>query len=332
MSSLGIISNPHSKSNKKHPDNMSQLAYILGKSGTMEITKTLGDLDQACERFCREDVDIVAINGGDGTISRTLTSLIKSYQKHQKSLPKIALLGGGTINVLVKNIGLTSSPRLNLLRLCERYSEPESSFEEVRIQSLNVDGHYGFLYADGICYDFLKEFYKGKKSPFLSLLLLLKLVGSVLVWGKLAQSIIRFQRRKIQISPGEEEVKKSLIAVMAATIPKIPFGIRLFPLMELAESDQTGTQRRPKDLFEVSFFFSEPRTAAFRIPAMLSVTEWVHQNDKRRLVADSLLLSLESDDQPSNLQYEYSLDGELFEAPRPNIEISLGPEIVFVRY
>ena len=97
MSGIGIITNPHSKQNKRNPSRSQLLSYILGKQGQMEVTQSLDDLAQVAEKFKKNEIEILAINGGDGTISQTLTAFHKVYG--DTKLPKIAILPGGTMNV-----------------------------------------------------------------------------------------------------------------------------------------------------------------------------------------------------------------------------------------
>src|SRR5438128_2499711 len=102
MSGIGIITNPHAKLNKRNPSRTALLGYILGQQGQLEVTNSLEDLSRVACEFRDQRIGILAINGGDGTISRTLTAFIHEYDG--LPLPKVVLLRGGTINVLAKNL------------------------------------------------------------------------------------------------------------------------------------------------------------------------------------------------------------------------------------
>src|SRR4051812_22856783 len=119
MSGIGIITNPHSKLNKRNPARMSLLGYILGAKGQLEVTNTLEDLGRVARDFKEKGVTILAINGGDGTICRTLTAFIKEYGETGTPLPQVALLRGGTINVLANNLRIKGSPEQVLYRLVD---------------------------------------------------------------------------------------------------------------------------------------------------------------------------------------------------------------------
>src|SRR5687768_275022 len=108
MSGIGIITNPHSKLNKRNPRRAELLGYIVGERGQLEITNTLADLERVAHEFREKKIHTLAISGGDGTICRTLTALIHAYG--EVPLPRVALLRGGTINVLANNLGIKGAP------------------------------------------------------------------------------------------------------------------------------------------------------------------------------------------------------------------------------
>ena len=68
MSGIGIISNPKSKQNRKHPEKMHNLAYLVGPKGEAKETRTFDDLYRVVEDFHRAKIDIIGINGGDGSL------------------------------------------------------------------------------------------------------------------------------------------------------------------------------------------------------------------------------------------------------------------------
>ena len=59
-------------------------------------------LKRVAADFRQSKIEILAINGGDGTISKTLTAFINEYG--DEPLPKIAILKGGTINVVERTL------------------------------------------------------------------------------------------------------------------------------------------------------------------------------------------------------------------------------------
>ena len=109
--------------------------------------------------FKEHGIKILAINGGDGTISQTLTAFIKAYDG--APLPKIAILRGGTINVLAENLGIKGSPEQVLYRLIERHSINNLTVTR-KISTICIEGQHGFLFGNGTTAGFLELFTKIK--------------------------------------------------------------------------------------------------------------------------------------------------------------------------
>ena len=61
MAGIGIISNPHSKTNKGNSSRQDVFSYLLGQRGKAVSTKNLLELKQAAINFRTQDIDILAI-------------------------------------------------------------------------------------------------------------------------------------------------------------------------------------------------------------------------------------------------------------------------------
>ena len=104
MSGIGIISNPKSKQNRKHPERMRNLAYLVGTKGEAKETRSFDDLYRVVEDFHRAQIDIIGINGGDGSLHVVVTAFAKVYK--DAPLPKFAILRGGTLNTIAAGLGI----------------------------------------------------------------------------------------------------------------------------------------------------------------------------------------------------------------------------------
>lgn len=103
---MGIISNPTSGSNqKKFPaicrfvDQQLHLPHCIATNAEEVLT--------ALEDLARRDVNLVAINAGDGTVQAALTALF--HHRPFKTLPLLALLCGGTTNMTARDLGFHGS-------------------------------------------------------------------------------------------------------------------------------------------------------------------------------------------------------------------------------
>ena len=102
MAGIGLINNPNSRRNRRYPDKMWRLRDALGGIGYSVVTESIPALKATLSEFKADAIDILVVNGGDGTVHATLTELIHIYGS--KPLPKIALLGGGTMNIVANAV------------------------------------------------------------------------------------------------------------------------------------------------------------------------------------------------------------------------------------
>ena len=111
---MAIISNPASGSNKR---NFSRICrYVDDQQNlTHKIVTNAEDVARALEDLARQDVNLIVVNGGDGTIHAALTTLF--HQRPYQTLPLLALLRGGTTNMTPKDLGLKGSRVQSLERI-----------------------------------------------------------------------------------------------------------------------------------------------------------------------------------------------------------------------
>jgi len=311
MAGIGIITNPYSKLNKRNPVRPLLLGYILGEQGQLEVTESLDALQQVAERFRDSDIKVLAINGGDGTVARTLTAFIRAYG--DQPLPKIALLRGGTMNVLASNLGVRGSPESLLYRYLEAHSA-STPLKLVGVQTLEVEGNYGFLFADGVAYAVLEEFYQNKTGPVGAALLVLRLCVSALQKGPLFRRLILSQKLELAPRPNDT-IELESCAVMASTIEKMPLGPRLFPLA-----------RKQPGRFQFFAVKSKPEELIWHLPAIMLKNGEGSSPGKISYCCEELAITSDLYDK----KYMYSLDGELFTAASNSITVRLGPKIEFV--
>ena len=72
MAGIGVILNPHSRSNRNNPDRVKRFGFIVGDKGSCHETKTLDDVKKLAHEFRDREIEILGISGGDGTLHKTL--------------------------------------------------------------------------------------------------------------------------------------------------------------------------------------------------------------------------------------------------------------------
>lgn len=306
MSGIGIIANPHSKLNKRNPWRKNLLSYIVGEQGQLEVTDSLEELSKVANDFHQKNIEILGINGGDGTISQTLTAIIREYG--EKPLPRIAILKGGTMNMLAANLGIRGAPEQVLYRLVENYSR-EAKLPTTRMSTLKINDHYGFLFGNGVASNFLNLFYQNKSGPLGVCLLIAKIFVSRFSKKLLYHQI--FQTVPTSIATDESEASDLMCsAVFCATVQKMPMGLKMFPLAK-------------NHKLQVSAFHGHVDKQVWQLPKAIIKSANKEYPGRKILTGTEARIV-----RPS--PYSYTLDGELFECDSQELRIELGPQIDFI--
>lgn len=230
MPGIGIVTNPHSRLNRRHPERMRRLGYMLGRDDTYELTNRIEDVADVAREFKESNIDILGLNGGDGTNHVTLTTFIDVYDGDP--LPKIALLRGGTMNTVSNGIGIEGKPPRLLANLVEKYYTGQP-FETTERDILKVTDHsgtrYGFIFGNGIVANFLELYYgTGNPSPTTAAALLAKGMATLPVGGgEITDKLFRPFRARIEMD-AEAWPQRDYTAVLASTVEQIGLGFRPF--------------------------------------------------------------------------------------------------------
>lgn len=306
MIRVGIVSAPLASQNKKQPKLSVDLEKLVARRGLLFVTQTADELDSALLEFSRCGVQVIAVNGGDGTISRVLTGALRFWPADK--VPDIIPLRGGNFNVLANNLGVHGSPRRLLERLLVSLDGPV--LRRVARRTLVVGGHCGFQFANGSVGRFLEYFYRKKGSPLESLKALAGLWRTKRDPGSDYWRLAKSERTVIETG-GCVKYDKPSLSVVCSTLERMAYGQRMFR--------QTGSGARH---FQCVTFDGSP-------DAVLSeaiLDSFIRQADsplRTSLCADALRIT----SQGNRL---YTLDGEVYEHPSDSLDVKLGPAFSFV--
>lgn len=112
---VGLISNPGSGHNR---DQFERIRARIGQCAAIHhlVTDSPADIAAAVEKLSAADIGVLAINGGDGTVSAILGHLLESGLFANP--PLIVLLPGGTANMNAGDIGVSGSLLKATSRFC----------------------------------------------------------------------------------------------------------------------------------------------------------------------------------------------------------------------
>ena len=204
---------------------MRQLGYLLGSRGAAEATKSLDDLQRAAEEFKAAGIDVLGINGGDGTIHLTLSTFIKVYG--DAPFPKVAILPGGTLNTIAAGMGIRGKPQELLYEVIDRYHQGED-LPTVECNALRIGDKHGFLFGNGLVANFLAAYYEtGKPSPIMGAKVLFRAIASAIFRTSFAKKLFRRFVGDVVVD-GKPWARRDFVTVMGGTVPEIGLGFKPF--------------------------------------------------------------------------------------------------------
>lgn len=224
------MNNPRSLRNLRAPQTARRLRTMVEGDGEVADAATREELARAVESFRARRIDLLAINGGDGTAHVVLTALADAYRG--APLPDVALLRGGGMNIVAHAHRVRGSPESILRSMVERRraGTPPRTVER-DLLAVEADGaapQFGFLFGTGAAVAFLDAYYAGDvPRPRRAAALLLRALVSALVGGPFAAALAARERLRVTVD-GDEWPDAPFLAVLAGAVPEIGFGFRPF--------------------------------------------------------------------------------------------------------
>jgi diacylglycerol kinase family enzyme len=126
------------------------------------VTDDIDDVSEAIAGLGQR-VRLLCIYGGDGTVNRIIGELLR---RPSVTPPRLALLGGGTMNVTASWCGMSSSPGENFRAVMRAYLSDRLVWREVPLLAVTQDGrtHYGFTFGAGPLIRILDRYEHGTKG------------------------------------------------------------------------------------------------------------------------------------------------------------------------
>jgi diacylglycerol kinase family enzyme len=305
---IGVITNPRSRVNKRDPAKMRQLGYLLGSRGAAEATKSLDDLYRAAEEFKAAGIDILGINGGDGTIHVTLSAFLQVYGS--APFPKVAILPGGTLNTIAAGLGIRGKPQEMLYEVIDRYHQGEE-LPVVECNTLQVGERHGFLFGNGVVANFLEAYYAtGKPSPIMGAKVLGRTVASVLFRTAFARKLLKRFVGQVTVD-GEVWARRDFVTVMGGTVPEIGLGFKPF-----------YRYREKADHFPLIGIHCKPL-------ALVRDLSRIHRGMPMRrdkVISTVAREALLQSDEP----FSYTIDGDLYTGAT-ELRLAIGPRLGLIR-
>ena len=112
---IGMLNNPLSGGNRKGLQKIRQAAAAYPEVFQREV-RTPTDVTQTLADFARKEVNLLVVNGGDGTVQAALTAIF--HKNFFETMPVLAVLrSAGTTSMIAGDIGLKGTRASALQRL-----------------------------------------------------------------------------------------------------------------------------------------------------------------------------------------------------------------------
>lgn len=287
MKTIGVIRNPRSHGNRgaEAEEGVDGVRYVQPMTPAA-LARDLRD-------FAADGVDLIVIDGGDGTVREVLSALPQAYGAAE---PTLAVLASGKTNILALDLGARKGWTLETV--LRRARDPEPAFKHRSPLEISwADGVRppvrGFVFGMGA---FVRATQMAQSvhrmGAYHSLAVGMTVTGAALgalfggtrdAWRQGVVANARLDEEAFR--PGPRFV------LMATTLKRLPFGLRPFG--------------PPTDEMKVLDVDAPPRKLALAIPAVLGGRKaaWLERNGYRRRNAERLSVASEE---------PIIVDGEIF--------------------
>lgn len=306
---IAVFVNPRSRSNRRDPGLAARLGRAVDGAGRIIATRTLEELDQAARLLAEAPPQVIAVHGGDGTLHVALTALLRAFG--DRPLPPLALLGGGTMNVVASSLQIRARaiPFLRQLSATLRAGRAPVTIPR---RCLQVGDRFGFVFGNGVLANFLVEYYGGEHGygPARALYLMFRLFCSAIIRGPFMRRVFRRFRGRVVVD-GQGLEFPDLAAVGAGTVREVGLGFKLY---HRADDDP--------DRFGVLAIHSG---ALALVSDLWAVRAGRGIAPVRAFSAVAAHLEIDAEENGS----PYTIDGDLYRTSGP-LHIGLGPRLAIV--
>jgi diacylglycerol kinase family enzyme len=220
-----VVANTNARHLRRTPRLLDRLAAQLGERGELVATPDLAALDRLAASLAASPPAVLALLGGDGTLGRTLTAVVRAWP--DAPLPPVAALGGGTMNTVSRGLGVRGTPRAVLAHVLRHASGMRPMGVERRSLLVVDDERMGFLFGNGLFARYIEAYEEGEPGPARAAAVLGRAVASALVGGAFANRLTRPFDARIEVD-GELVAEGRWLVAAAGTVAGVGLGFRPF--------------------------------------------------------------------------------------------------------
>jgi diacylglycerol kinase family enzyme len=313
------------------------LAEVLdseeAKSVRRIVTDEISDVREALAGAAQR-AKLVCIYGGDGTIYHVVNELLRRAQPGD-TMPRLALLGGGTMNVTGRMCGMGDSPGENFRAIMRAYLTDQLLWRDIPVVEVRAgqERSFGFTFGMGPLVRVLDQYENGDKGKLAAVGIGLRAIAAAVSPIKTAMAELLAQMEASVVADGVELPYHRYTAVFANTTGAINRAIEPF------------TDDRTRDTFHFLAYAVSSREMALLVPLLargklpFDRSLLTHPLSAWRLLSAAATGKAELPRDPryvnhpaQHLRIEsseelYTLDGEVLPTGGEPIEVMMGPTL-----
>ncbi len=317
--SLGVLSNGRSGRNQK--GGLQTARRILAGYGEVphHEVSTPEEIGEALRELSGDETEVLAVNGGDGTVQAVLSSLLRD--RPFSRLPLLAVIPSGTTNMTAGDIGVGRHPGRSLRRLLRWTQARETGAVIESRPVLRVLANptavalYGMFFGTAGIVQGTRYFHerihamglRGELGPGITIARLL------LDAARRRGQHVTPESIRVQVDDRTPEQHDWLL-ILVSTLQRLFLGLRPYWGRERAPLQYTALGARPRYLLRVLPWLARGRT-------------------HRRLTASNGYYSYNAREVRLTLDSAFTLDGEIIAVDRANGPVLLqdGGDVRFLR-
>jgi len=307
---IGILNNPLSGGNRKGLKKIREAAAAAQPEVLQREVQTPVDVSETLADFARQEVNILVVNGGDGTVQAALTAIFN--HRFFDTKPALAVLpSAGTTSMIAGDVGLKGS-RMSALQGLFNWARTNNDCAtmiqrpvlKVQVPSLKTP-IYGMFFGAAVIYQathfcLQKVHTRGVRGEIGAGVALARFLWAVLLKDR---NVVPPAPITIGLNQNVAQKQKYLL-VLVTTLQRLFLGLRPF----------WGSQPKPLHYTAVD---AQPRHFLQALPSAMRGHQSRHVTPTNGYVSHNI------DEARLTLDSGFNLDGELY-----NPDSTLGPVVV----
>jgi diacylglycerol kinase family enzyme len=225
MKPPGLLVNLRAGGIRNRPERVQRIRNLV-PADHCQLTRSPEELGPALSTLREAGVETVAIVGGDGTSTWTLSALVRAWP--EASLPSVLMLPGGTINTIPSSIGIRGRPDHALERFLETEEPAAHPRRVLRVRPGDAEARIGLVYGTGMAARWLTHYNAHvHRGPRVAATEVARTLGSIAVGGDLAREIFTPFEADVEVD-GEHVSDERFTGMAAGAVRHIGLGFQPF--------------------------------------------------------------------------------------------------------